>query len=124
MRRDMTEKTALTRDKTIARDELNRKLVLMNPLRGFRRRLLDMFYDTGTRWTWHTVMGLLVLVPLRLLLLLFISVGFVILLPAAAMGAVAALLYNFGNDLAKYPAGWAFDRYRKVLCDRDGIRES
>lgn len=108
-------------DQTIARDKLDRQLVHMNPRKGFRRRLLDLFYDTGTRWTWHTVLGLLVLVPLRLLFLLFMGVGSVLLLPAVALGAVGALTYDLGDDLAKYPEGLALDKYRKVLRDRDDI---
>lgn len=108
-------------DQTIARDELDRQLVRMNPRKGFRRRLLDMFYETGTRWTWHTVLGLLVLVPLRLLFMLLMVVGFLLMLPIYVLAAVAALMYDLGDDLAKYPEGWALDRYRKVLRDRDDI---
>lgn len=108
-------------DQTVARDELDRELVRMNPRKGFRRRLIDAFYETGTRWTWHTVLGLLILVPLRLLFFLFMGVGFVLMLPAAAMAAAGALAYDLGEDLAKYPAGRALDRYRKVLRDRDDI---
>lgn len=116
--------SGFTCDQTKARDALDRTLVRMNPRNGFRRRLLDMFYETGTRWTWHTALGLLVLVPLRFMFLLFMGAGFVLLLPSAGAAAVGALLYDLGEDLAGYPSGWALSRYRKVLRDRDEITAS
>lgn len=49
------------------------------------------------------------------------GVGLVLQLPAIGAAAIGALLYDLGEDLAKYPSGWALSMYRKVLRDRDDI---
>lgn len=108
-------------DQTVRRDRLNRQLEWMNPKTGVRRWLLDLFYDTGTRWTRDTVLGLLVIVPLRLMSVLFSGVGVILQVPAIGAAAVSAFLYDLGDDLARLPSDWAFHRYRKVLRDRDDI---
>lgn len=109
---------AFTHNPMRRRAELQRELARMNPKSGLRRQLLDLFYTAGTRWTWHTVLGLVLIgLPYACILCLCGGLAAVLCLPALA---VAGLL-----DMLEDVLGWfsrlAFNRYRRVLQAHDAL---
>lgn len=108
-------------DQTISRDRLQRQLDWMNPKTGIRRRLLDLFYESGTRWTWHTVLGL-VLAGVPFLLLL--CVGLIIMAITFMLSLPFAWFFDLSEDILRWFSGRALARYRRVQKDLDGIISS
>ena len=109
---------ACTHDQTCRRDELQCELERMNPKSGLRRQLLDLFYTAGTRWTWHTVLGLVLIgLPYACILCLCGCLAAVLCLPALA---VASLLDTF-EDVLGWFSRLAFNRYRRVLQAHDAL---
>lgn len=107
-----------TCNQTIARDRLQRQLDWMDSYVGFRRRLLNLFYDTGTLWTWHTVLGIVL-----------VGIPYTVLLGICIVGAASVFLCSipivWSLDLAEDILGWfanrALRKYRRVKRDRDEI---
>lgn len=107
-----------TCDQTIRRDELKRQLDWMNPKTGIRRRLLDLFYESGTRWTWHTVLGIVLAgVPF----LLVLCTGLIVVALTLLLSLPFAWLFDLSEDILGWFAHCALRKYRRVQKDIDGI---
>lgn len=105
-------------DQRIRRYELKRELASMNPRSGLRRQLLDLFYEDGTRWTWHTLLGLvLVGLPYACVVCICVCLAFVLFLPALALMGLLDTL----EGVLRWFSDLAFDQYRRVLQEHDAI---
>lgn len=107
-----------TGDQTRRRDALQRKLDWMNPKTGIRRRLLDLFYESGTRWTWHTVLGI-ILVGIPFLLVL--CIGLIIVAITFLLSLPFAWFFDLSEDILGWFSHRALHEYRRILADIDGI---
>ena len=109
---------AFTHGQTYRRDKLRRKLERMNPKSGLLRQVLDLFYAEGTRWTWHTLLGLvLVGVPYACVVCLGVCLLAVLCLPALALAGLLDTL----EGVLRWFSDLAFDQYRRVLQEHDAI---
>lgn len=110
--------SVFTCDQTIRLGWLKRRLDRMNPKTGIRRRLLDLFYESGTRWTWHTALGL-VLGGVPHLAMIFACLAIAAVLYPLSLAF--AWLLDLTEDILGWFSGRALQKYFRLQKDIDGI---